>query len=402
MTAPPAAEDSAAQPAEPPAGPPTDPPVPAKRRGPLWAKLLIAAGALLVLASTSVIVADRVLVATVNAKIPQTNLLGNPDPPSPGQSVVPTHASINGPVNILLVGIDERVDQAATDPSRADSIIVLHIPVTHDSAYLVSIPRDSLVSIPADRATGYAGGRDKINAAYAFGSVNGQGRAGGFQLLARTITQLTGITFNAGMIVNFAGFQALVGALGGVDMCVDERTISVHVGTDSKGNYAVPFDLSSGTPRAIRGVTPKVYEPGCQHLAAWEALDYVRQRELLPDGDYGRQRHQQQFLKAVFSEALSSGVLGNPTKLAAVVNAAGQAFTVDTGGVGVDDWLYAMRDVSPADVLTMKTNAGQFDTENLGGVAYELLTATTMELLRAVAADTVQMFVAAHPDWVAG
>src|SRR5436190_5496830 len=211
MTAPPA-EDNAEQPAEQPA----DPPAPTRRRGPLWAKLLIAAGSLLVLVSTSVIIIDRVLVATVNAKIPQTNLLGNPDTPSPGQSIVPTHASINGPVNILLVGIDERVDQAATDPSRADSIIVLHIPVTHEGAYLVSIPRDSLVPIPADRAAGYQGGRDKVNAAYAYGSANGLGRAGGFKLLAKTITQLTGITFSAGLIVNFAGFQALVGALGGV------------------------------------------------------------------------------------------------------------------------------------------------------------------------------------------
>jgi LCP family protein required for cell wall assembly len=392
VTAPPA-EDSTAAPVEPPA--------PTRRRGPLWAKLLIAAGSVLVLASTSVIVADRVLVATVNAKIPHTNLLGNPDHPGAGASAVPTHASINGPVNILLVGIDERVDQPATDPSRADSIIVLHIPVTHDSAYLVSIPRDSLVSIPADPAAGYLGGRDKINAAYADGSAKGLGRAGGFQLLSRTITQLSGITFNAGMIVNFAGFQALVGALGGVDMCVDERTISVHIGTDSKGNYAVPYDLASGTPRAIRGVTPKVYEPGCQHLAAWEALDYVRQRELLPDGDYGRMRHQQQFLKAVFSEALSAGVLTNPTKLAGVINSAGQAFTVDAGGVGVDDWLYAMRDIRPADVVTVKTNGGQFDSEILGGVAYELLNDTSMQLLNAVATDTMQAFVAAHPDWVA-
>ena len=393
MTAPPA-EESPATPA------PAEPAAPVKRRGPLWAKLLIAAGTVLVLASTSVIVADRVLVATVNAKIPQTNLLGNPDAPTAGASAVPTHASINGPVNILLVGIDERVDQAATDPSRADSIIVLHIPVTHDAAYLVSIPRDSLVSIPADRAAGYLGGRDKINAAYADGSAKGLGRAGGFQLLAKTITQLTGITFNAGMIVNFAGFQALVGALGGVDMCVDEKTISVHIGTDSKGNYAVPYDLSTGTPRAIRGVTPVVYQPGCQHLAAWQALDYVRQRELLPDGDYGRQRHQQQFLKAVFSEALSGGVLTNPTKLAGVVNSAGQAFTVDTGGVGVDDWLYAMRDIRPTDVVTLKTNNGQFDSETIGGVAYELLNDTSMELLKSVAADNVQTFIAAHPDWV--
>src|SRR5207302_4468428 len=247
-------------------------PPPTRRTDPLWAKLLIAAGALLVLASTGVIVVEKLVAHTVNARIPQTNLLGTP---GPGQ-VAPTHASIDGAVNILMVGIDERVDQAATDPSRADSIIVLHVPATHDRAYLVSLPRDTLVDIPADSTAGYAGGSDKINAAYAVGSSHGLGRAGGFQLLARTITQLSGITFNAGMIVNFAGFQDLVGALGGVDMCVDERTISVHIGHDAQGRYAVPYDLSSGTPRPIQAGTPQVDEPGGQHRARWPALDYVR------------------------------------------------------------------------------------------------------------------------------
>src|SRR5436309_1602773 len=57
------------------------------------------------------------------------------------------HASITGTVNILLAGIDER----PTDPSygaRSDSILIAHVPATHDRAYLISIPRDSRVQIP--------------------------------------------------------------------------------------------------------------------------------------------------------------------------------------------------------------------------------------------------------------
>jgi len=45
-----------------------------------------------------------------------------------------------------------------------------------------------------------------------------------------------------------------------------------------------------------------VYNQGCRHLQPWEALDYVRQRENLPLGDYDRQRHQQQFMDAVFKQ----------------------------------------------------------------------------------------------------
>src|SRR6185437_14787740 len=116
-------------------------------------------------------------------------------------------------------------------------------------------------------------------------------------------------------IVNFAGFQSMVAALGGVDMCVDEKTISVHVGSDAHGNFHAPYEITASGVYPIRGITPQVYEPGCQHLAAWQALDYVRQRELIPDGDYGRQRHQQQFLQAVLKEATGAGVLTSPVKL---------------------------------------------------------------------------------------
>src|SRR4029079_8691398 len=110
----------------------------------------------------------------------------------------------------------------------------------------------------------------------------------------------------------------------------------------------------------IRGITPQVYEPGCQHLAAWQALDYVRQRELIPDGDYGRQRHQQQFLRAVMKEGTSTGVLNNPLKLDAVLRSAGQAVTFDGGGVSIDNWIFTLKGLSANDVVMIKTNGGNF------------------------------------------
>src|SRR5581483_4252058 len=106
------------------------------------------------------------------------------------------HVNITGAVNVLLVGIDTRPDQAV-DTSRSDSIIVLHVPATHDHAYLVSLPRDTLVRIPADAKAGYAGGENKINAAFMYGSQRGGGVAGGVSLLAATIKAAYGITFDA-------------------------------------------------------------------------------------------------------------------------------------------------------------------------------------------------------------
>lgn len=52
---------------------------------------------------------------------------------------------INGAQNILLVGSDSRDPDAPVGEAskwRADTIVIMHIPSSHDRAYLVSVPRD--------------------------------------------------------------------------------------------------------------------------------------------------------------------------------------------------------------------------------------------------------------------
>jgi LCP family protein required for cell wall assembly len=368
-------------------------PARARARDPLWARLTVVVGAVLVFLSATTFAGGRALLARYTAAVSQEDLLGSAAAtPAPGRTVAA------GPLNLLLVGIDERAGDAAGG-ARADSIIIVHVPAAHDEGYLISIPRDTLVDIPAFPKSGYQGGQDKINAAFQYGSANDGGRAGGFQLLAATVTKLSGITFNAGAIVNFAGFQSLVGALGGVDMCVDEKVVSIHVGTDASGRFATPYQLTPDGPVPVRGVTPQTYLPGCQHLAAWQALDYVRQRELLPDGDYGRQRHQQQFLRAVLQKATSTGVLTDPVKLDAVLRAAGQAVTVDGGGASLADWAFTLGGVGPGNLTLIRTNGGKFNSEQVNGQSVEVLDDVSRQLLDAVRDDTVGDFAAAHPDW---
>lgn len=372
------------------------------RRDPLWARLLVLSGAVLMLLSGVAVIGSKALFAAATNSVTQQNLLGS-------AKTERQHVSITGAKNILLVGLDTRANQKASDLTRSDSIILMHIPDSHDRGYLMSLPRDTYVRIPAyDNGTAsYRGGEAKINAAFAFGSQGLTGKAAlshGFELLAKTVKGLTGITPDAGAIIDFTGFKQVVQVLGTVCMYVDEDTTSIHIGHTASGKQALPYKINpDGTlNHKIPGVTPNVYKKGDHCFTPTEALDFVRQRDLLAnkDFDYGRQRHQQQFIKAVLTQVVDKG-LSSPTKLPGLLNAVGRTMTVDGGGISLEDWAFAMRGINPTDLVTLKTNDGKFNSRTIPGVgSAEILDETSVQLLRDFRADTVDTFVQNHPDWV--
>jgi anionic cell wall polymer biosynthesis LytR-Cps2A-Psr (LCP) family protein len=379
--------------------------VPTKRRSPRWARWCVSLGALLLIVGGGSLVALEVTVSAATRSVTQENLLGS------SRTVTQTHASVTGAKNILLVGIDARKNAAHGGAGRSDSIIILHVSADHQQAYLISLPRDSYVPIPAynNGKQSYAGGKNKINAAFAYGSRGLTGEAAlshGFELLSLTVKQLTGITPDAGAIIDFQGFQKVVTVLGKVCMYVDEDTTSIHIGhDDTTGKVAAPYVINpDGTlNHKIKGVTANFYAKGDHCFTPTEALDFVRQRDLLKnkDFDYGRQRHQQQFLKAVLVQAVHDG-LSSPTKLPGLLTAIGKTMTVDGGGISLTDWAFAMKGINPAGLVTIKTNDGKFNSESIPGAgSVELLSADSMQLLKAARNDTVPAFIAAHPAWVA-
>ncbi|WP_432839391.1 LCP family protein [Dactylosporangium sp. CA-092794] len=287
--------------------------------------------------------------------------------------------------NILLAGLDARPGEDRAT-ARADTVIVVHVTAAGDRAYLVSLPRDTRADIPGH-------GAGKLNAAFALG---------GFELLARTVQEPTGLVFDAGAIIDFAGLRKVVDAVGGVELCVDEETTSVHVGWDAQGRETPPYRLIPPSFRAekIAGVRPQVYPVGCRHFTGWEALDYVRQRELIPDGDYGRQRHQQQLLRALAQKITSAGVLANPITLDHALTAVGGSLTFDGNGDSLTGWIVRLRGLGPAGLTLLRTNGGRFRTEQRDGRDYENLDDTTAELFAAARDDRLAGFAARHPTWV--
>ncbi len=372
-----------------------------RRRDPLWARLTVILGAVLMMLSGTAIVGARVVIGNATSNIETTNLLGGA-----AAAAGPGGNNIKGAVNLLLVGIDARPKGSSETSVLADTIVVLHIPASHDQAYLVSIPRDWRVQIPAYPKTGYGGSTEKINSAFSYGYQGGgtelEKRARGVDSLAQTVHSLTGIKFNGAAIIDFAGFESVVKTLGGVNMCVDERAESIHLGIDKKGKiYKLWYKEGVGIQDLPAGAKPVVHEKGCRRMSAELALDYARIRKSLSDGDYGRQRHQQQLIKAIAKEATSKGVITNPLKLNNVIKAAGKAFVLDTQGIPVEDFIFTLRGVAANDLVLIKTNAGKFNTEKVNGQDFEQLSEQSMQMLGAVRDGRLADFVISNPQFIA-
>lgn len=273
---------------------------------------------------------------------------------------------INGPLDYLLIGSDLRV----ANPSggqRSDTIIIVHLPRGLNHAYLLSVHRDLLVNIPAYAPTGYAGGQDKINAAFQYGGPGG----GGSQLLSATLSQLVGTLFDGAAVVDFSGFRRVVDLLGGVDLCVDQQVRSIHTGY--------------------------LFRTGCQQMTGAQALDFARQRYNLPHNDWDRQRHQQQLIKAIMHRAGELHLVGNPLKLDQLIRAIGKSLTVDTNGVPVVDLILALRGMRADGLTGIQVPARD---QMINDTSYTVLDQQAAGLFAALRDDRLDAWVAANPRWV--
>jgi LCP family protein required for cell wall assembly len=364
------------------------------RRSPLWARLCAIVGSILMVLSGGALVTSQVLVARYSGSVDQQDLFDDGASAATKEKV----SDIKGPLNILLVGVDPRDSRTAP---LSDSIIVVHVAKNLQDAYVFSIPRDLMVDIPAYDKTGFRGGRAKINAAMSYGSKMPDGRhevRQGFGLLAKTVSKLTGIkTFDAGAIVNFGGFRRIVDAMGGVTMTIDQDVASEHLQPNGQPRPRLARCADNQCAHPYYG-PKKQYKKGTYHLQGWEALDYVRQRYGLKNGDYDRQRHQQQFIKAMADQALSKDVVTSPAKIDKVLRAAGASLTFDGQGHSVVDWGLALKNIRPANMTLIKLPGRSVIT---GGVYRgEALDDTAEDFFASVNNGTVATFLLEHPDFI--
>ena len=361
---------------------------PKRPRAPLWAKLTTAFGLVLVMVGVGGAVSVRYFLGQLTSNIQTTDsVLGDKAVGGTTTGKLPT-----GAMNLLMLGLDTREGWDANgQSSRSDTIMIMHLTASHDQAYMISIPRDMIAHIPADKSIGFNGATEKINSAYAYGSMNGRGWTGGAKLATKAIHDLTGVTFDGVVVIDFDGFKGILEAMGGVYMCIDKDMWSSHYTIDSKGQikYAVGADPTSPPRNALW------FRKGCRNMQPWEALEYSRLRHST-NGDYDRQRHQQQLLRAMAKKATSAGIMTNPAKVTKILKAAGSSLKMDTHGVSITDFVFGLKGLAAADLIPIKTNGGTFATTSGG----EGITPATRELFQAASADRLGDFLVTHPELV--
>jgi LCP family protein required for cell wall assembly len=254
------------------------------------------------------------------------------------------------PVTMLVVASDDRTGLSAKERSRlrlgqddygqhTDTMLLVHLSADGQDISAVSLPRDTLATIPAwtdADGTKHKSREAKLNAAYSLG---------GPKLMVDTVESMTGVTIDHYAEINFAGFLTMVDALDGVEVCLTKAT------KDAKSGLNLPA--------------------GRQTVDGKQALAYVRARYFDPTADIGRMQRQQKFVAAMAKKALSADTVTNPVKLDAFLSAVAQSIKTDSG-MGTDqmlDLVERFKGINPGRIAFVTVPLGDsFRHPDLGSV----------------------------------
>jgi len=224
------------------------------------------------------------------------------------------------PFYMLLLGTDGRPGESSY---RSDTIMLACVDPVSKKVTLVSIPRDTMVTIN--------GKRQKINAAHAIGGAEG---------VTKAISTLCGVDISHYAEVSFDGMQKLVDAVGGVDIDVEDDVYD-------PGHF--------GNMRLSKGR---------QHLDGNHAMFYARSRHFV-DGDYARTRHQRNLVKALATQILDNT---DAATIVPLVNSIADMVTTDMSTADIVTLANVMRDIDAGNDIYTCTIPSV--TEEVDGVSY--------------------------------
>ena len=262
----------------------------------------------------------------------------------------PTTSRAHAAMNYVLIG----ADASAGGASRSDALMVLHLAADRRSAYLISFPRDLWVPIP-----GF--GRNKINAAYAFG---------GAELTVATLEGLLDVRMDHVAQADLDGFVSLTAELGGV------RVYNKHPSVSSGYHFPVGWITISGD----------------------QALAYVRERKQLPRGDLDRAERHRAVVLAILAKGLSGDTIRNPRRFVAFTSGVARHVIVNeelTPEV-LRSTALSLR-LTPADIASVQAPVARFDRSSDGQSIDVVDEAQMKELAAALRDDTMDAYVRTYP-----
>ncbi len=213
-------------------------------------------------------------------------------------------------------------NNAGIEGQRSDTTLLFHISGDRTRALGMSIPRDSLVTLPTcknkqgQQQGGYTG---RFNEAF---DIGGPG------CTIKAVEELTGIYVDHFVVVDFNGFKKMVDAVDGVEICLEKPV----------NDYHSRLNLPAGK----------------QTISGEDALAFVRARETLGDGsDIQRIQRQQDFISSMIRKVTSAGVLTNPIKLFNLLDAGTKSLTTDqnlSDLQSIQAIAESMVDIRPSDI----------------------------------------------------
>ena len=228
------------------------------------------------------------------------------------------------PFYMLLLGTDGRPGETSF---RSDTIILAHVIPQTKQVTLVSIPRDTRVTVNGETM--------KINATHAYG---------GPEAVVLAVNDLCGVEISHYAEISFDGMRKLVDALGGVEVNVPDRIDDPKAFVD-------------------RNAGDTVIEPGLQVLDGRDALAFCRSRAYA-DGDYTRMRHQRIFIAALADQILSTT---DPATIAPVIESLSSMIVTDLSFSDIIALANTMRGMDTNAIYSANVPS---TTDTIGGISY--------------------------------
>lgn len=235
---------------------------------------------------------------TVNNSVIYTDNLSVTTLTSEEVELLPSDLYTGESLNILVMGIDSRMDQDeaiiskddADETIRSDTTLLVNITKDRDIVNVISIPRDIWMKLPDCRKSDgriIFGDNGQFNWSFSMAAETDDLPAG-IACTERTVEGMMKNNVNGFVVVDFTGFSKIIETLGGLDICIEEP-ISEH-------KY-----LGLEIPA------------GCQTLDPITATQYARVRYIKDGSDMGRIQRQQQIIQAIIKQVLENKISNLPT-----------------------------------------------------------------------------------------